>query len=240
MMISIILPAYQEAANLKRILPKLHESLKRINEEYEILVVDTMTPMDDTPQVCKDNQVVYINRINGNFYGDAMRTGFQKAQGNYIVVMDADGSHNPDDIVRFYNCIKKTTCNLVIGSRYCKGGYTDNNFVLRFMSWMLNTTYRFLFGLKVKDVSDSFRMYTARELKSLELECDNFDIVEEILIKLNFMIEGFRVVEVPISFSKRAEGQSKRDLWKFIRSYVRTMSKLLRIKRRILKNRHKW
>lgn len=149
--------------------------------------------------------------------------------------MDADGSHNPHDILRFYHEMKKKRYTLIIGSRYCKGGCTDNNFVLRFMSWVLNVTYRVAFGLEVKDVSDSFRMYYAECVKQLELECDNFDIVEEILIKLKYSVKDFEVKEIPISFHKRAEGESKRDLVKFIGSYLKTMKKLLQIKRQVRK-----
>ena len=230
-MISIILPAYQEAENLKNILPKLHESLKQLGVPYEILIIDTMQPMDDTREICYNNNASYFPREGGNLYGDAIRTGFFHAQGKYTVVMDADGSHNPEDIIRFYKEMKSGNYDLVIGSRYCKGGYTDNNFILKSMSWILNVTYRILFHLKVKDVSDSFRMYKTNQLKKLELECDNFDVVEEILIKLSLLKQEFVTKEVPISFNKRVEGESKRDLGKFIKSYLKTINRLLKIRR---------
>lgn len=234
--ISIVLPAYKEAENLKKILPLIHRSLKNVRLDYEILVIDTTEKEDDTEEVCRSRHAHCIPRQGGNLYGDAVRTGFAHAAGRYIVVMDADGSHNPDDILRFYNEMEKKGYTLVIGSRYCKGGRTDNNFVLRFMSWMLNVTYRTVFGLEVKDVSDSFRMYDAVYVKQLALECDNFDIVEEILIKLKYSVKNFEVREIPISFQKRAAGESKRDLVKFMGSYVKTMQKLLRIKKQQKKN----
>ena len=121
--------------------------------------------------------------------------------------------------------------DLVIGSRYCKGGYTDNNFILRFMSWALNVTYRVFFGLKVKDVSDSFRMYKTQQIQQLQFACDNFDIVEEILIKLSYSFDPYIIRELPISFNKRVAGESKRDLVKFIISYITTIRKLMQIKR---------
>lgn len=229
--ISIVLPAYKESENLKSILPMIKSSFEKTHLVYEILVIDTMNKMDDTEEVCSSNHVKCISREGGNLYGDAIRSGFAKAQGKYIVVMDADGSHNPKDILRFYKEMKQKDYTLVIGSRYCKGGYTDNNFILKFMSWILNVTYRIMFGLNVKDVSDSFRMYSAKDIKKLELECDNFDIVEEILIKLKYSSKNFKVKEVPISFNKRVAGKSKRDLVKFIGSYIKTMQKLLEIKR---------
>lgn len=230
--ISVVLPTYLEAENLKRLLPKINAVINQMKVDYEVLVIDTVDSMDDTEMICEMNNVAYHHRIGGNMYGDAIRTGIALSKGKYVVFMDADGSHNPEDIFRLYNAMVNSTFDVIIGSRYCKGGYTDNNFILRFMSWVLNLTYRMLFGLKVKDVSDSFRIYDGSKLRNLVLECNNFDIVEEILIKWNYSASGMKVNEIPISFNKREAGDSKRDLIKFILSYMTTIRKLLAIKRR--------
>lgn len=235
MSISVVLPAYMEAENLKNILPSIHNAL--CNLDYEILVVDTMNPMDNTEEICRLNNAVYLPRKGGNYYGDAIRTGFQAASGDYIVIMDADGSHDPKEILNFYNEMETGKYDLIIGSRYCKGGYTDNPLILRLMSWALNVTYRLFFGLKVKDVSDSYRMYKRELVKPLSLECQNFDIVEEILIKLNIANQPFRVKEIPISFNKRMAGESKRDLFIFIKSYIKTIRCLLKIQKNAVKGK---
>ena len=154
--ISVVLPAFLEAENLKNILPVIHSVLNDIS--HEILVIDTIQPMDNTEEICLQNNAKYVPRTGGNFYGDAIRTGFRTANSRYLVVMDADGSHDPHDIVRFYNEMEKNDCDLIIGSRYCEGGATVNPAVLIGMSCILNCTYRIVFGLKVKDVSDSYRM----------------------------------------------------------------------------------
>lgn len=233
MELSIVLPAYREAENLKKILPKINEEVSILNIEYEILIIDTMEKMDDTYETCKLYNVTYVTRECGNFYGNAIRTGISKANGKYILIMDADGSHEPKSIVDIYNKIKKERLDIVVGSRYCKGGKTDNNFILKMMSWSLNLTYRIIFLLKVKDCSNSFRMYDSSKIKSLKLECSNFDIVEEILIKLKLLYPDIKMGEVPVHFKKRDEGVSKRDLLKFVLSYLFTISKLLRIKKNV-------
>lgn len=227
--VSVVLPAYLEAENLRTILPILKSTLSGI--DYEIIIVDTMMPMDDTREVCEKYDVVYIPRTGGNSYGDAIRTGFCTAQGYYIVVMDADGSHDPKYILDFYNEAENGNYDLVIGSRYCKGGNTDNPFLLQCMSGLLNMVFRLLFGIKVKDVSDSFRLYRADQIKNLVLECDNFDIVEEILIKLCMNYTSFHIKEYPIVFKKRCAGESKRELITFIKSYLNTIWKLLKVKK---------
>lgn len=228
-MVSILLPSYQEADNLRAIIPQIEEALKDIS--HEIVVVDTLEPMDKTAEVCRDYQVRYVNRKGGNLYGDAIRTGFQEVKGKYTVVMDADGSHSPADIPRFYHEMETGKYDLIIGSRYCKGGKTDNSLLLIAMSKILNITYRIVFSLPIKDVSDSFRMYRSEQIKSLSLACNNFDIVEEILIRLRLTKKNFSISEVPVIFHKRAAGKSKRSLIKFIFSYLQTMKRLMKIKK---------
>lgn len=232
--ISVILPAYQEAENLKEILPKIQKVLMRVGtgrEAGEILVVDAMESLDDTEEVCERLGVRYVPRQGGNSYGDAIRTGIREARYETIVVMDADGSHNPEDICRMYETAHKERLDLIIGSRYILGGGTHNGLILKMMSLMVNIAYRLVFDLEVKDVSNSFRLYSADKLKSVPLECDNFDIVEEILIRLKIRYPDIQIKEIPVFFNKRVYGRSKRDLVKFALSYLDTMWRLLKIKK---------
>jgi dolichol-phosphate mannosyltransferase len=226
MSISVVIPAYHEAENLEELIPRLDAALLQIRQPYEILVIDTMSKTDNTEEICKKNKCVYINRKNGNGYGDAIRTGISKVSNKYLVIMDADGSHNPDDIIKFYKEIKNGY-DLIIGSRYIAGGNSHNGLILKLMSYVLNITYRIFFNIKAKDISNSFRMYHTEQLKSLILECNNFDIVEEIIIKLSISISPFRLLEVPIFFNQRKHGESKRDLVKFILTYMTSIKKLL-------------
>lgn len=229
MSISVILPSYQEADNLNKVLPSLKKVLEELNIPHEIVVVDTMESMDTTESVCQNFKVRYVRRRNGNLYGDAIRTGIQDAKYDRIVVMDADGSHNPEEIRNFYENFQKYNYDLIIGSRYISGGNSHNSVILKMMSYMVNLVYRVIFNLNIKDVSDSYRMYNASKLKSVELECNNFDIVEEILIKLKLRYPKLSIKELPIYFNKRLYGESKRDLVKFVVSYIGTIIKLYKI-----------
>jgi dolichol-phosphate mannosyltransferase len=222
--LSVVLPAYLEEENLRVVLPRLNLTLKALPLTYEILVIDTQTPMDHTAEVCKANQVRYLNRKNGNSFGNAVRTGIDGAQGKRILFMDADGSHTPEFIPELYSRIGQA--DVVIASRYVEGGFTENSRALVWMSLALNITYSVLLGLKCKDVSNSFKIYRADQLKELELTCQNFDIVEEILYKLRVLNPGFKIVEVPFSFKKRMFGETKRNLVAFIMTYLVTIIKL--------------
>lgn len=227
MKISVIIPAYKEADNLRILLPKIESVLSSI-EEFEINIIDTQQPTDDTEQVCSANNVNYIRRIGGNTYGDAIRTGIQSAKHEYTLIMDADGSHSPEAITDLTK--EADLFDLTIGSRYIDGGKTDNPAILIFMSMVVNICFRLVLGINVRDISDSFRLYKTNDLKKLQLQCSNFDIVEEILIKLATYNNNYRIREVPITFNKRQFGESKRDLVKFAISYIFTLYKLFRIK----------
>jgi len=233
MQISVLLPAYNEGENLKNLIPQIKQELEEENINYEIIIVDSMNKTDDTEEIAKENNVKYYHRENGDNYGDAIRTGILKAQNEYLLVMDADGSHSPKELKKLIkDC---PNYDIIIGSRYVKNGKTENNIMLIFMSWMVNIAYRVCLKIKVKDISNSLRIYKTEDLKKLDLESNNFDIVEEILIKLCLFNKNYKIKEVPITFEKRKQGKSKRKLGKFILSYIKTMQKLIKIRRKTLK-----
>ena len=222
--VSVIIPSYLEEENLRIIIPRLKDEMQKIDSDYEILIVDTMRAMDHTEDVCKDKNIIYLNRKKGNNYGDAVRTGIDNANGEYIIFMDADGSHSPEFISKLY--AYKDEYDVVIASRYIDGGATDNNRILIIMSWLVNVIYSMILNLKCKDVSNSFKLYRGALLKKLNLYCNNFDIVEEILFKLKKINKSLKIKEVPFSFKKRMFGQTKRNLFLFMVSYIFTLLKL--------------
>jgi dolichol-phosphate mannosyltransferase len=223
MNLSIVIPSFKESENLEIILPRLIKSLSILNIEYEILIIDSPISNDDTPEVCNKYDVNYKLRENGISYGDAIRTGIQSAKGERLLIMDADGSHDPD----FVRVLWKFhgDYDVVIASRYVQGGSTENSKILNLMSWILNITYRIVLQINCKDISNSFKIYKTRQLKELNLSCNDFDIVEEILFKLNKRSKiSFK--EVPYTFKRRITGTSKRNLILFIFKYVITLAKL--------------
>jgi len=221
---SIVLPAYQEARNLELLLPKIQSEMRKLGIAHEILVVDTPAPMDDTAAVCRTLGVRYVNRLPGTVFGDAVRTGIREASGRKIHFMDADGSHSPEFIPQMIS--RAGDCDVVIASRYISGGATENNPLLIVMSRFLNVTNSIILGLPVRDVSNSFKIYPAQMLKSLQLRCDNFDIIEEILFKLKRAHPQLRILEIPYTFRKRVFGKTKRNLVVFMLTYLITILRL--------------
>jgi dolichol-phosphate mannosyltransferase len=227
--VSIVLPAYREAESLRSFLPLIRAEVERLTLSFEILVVDSLQPLDDTQAVCNDAGVRHLFRTGGNSYGDAVRTGIANSFGRYLVFMDADGSHDPRELESLWN--KRTEFEIVIGSRYIPGGRTENPLVLQGMSLFLNAVYRISVGLKVRDVSNSFRLYRGDQLRGLSLHANNFEIVEEILVKLIAGPDHASVTEVPISFRKRSAGESKRNLVQFGVSYLKSIRRLRQFRR---------
>jgi len=226
--LSVIIPAYLEEENLRVILPRTSKVLHDLNAPYEVLVIDTMQSMDNTSQVCMENGAIYMNRENGNYYGNAVRTGIKYAEGKYVVFMDADGSHSPEFIKELYQF--RNEYDVVIASRYVKGGGSDNSPLLKLMSYLVNVTFSVFFRLGCRDVSNSFKLYRATLLKDLKLASNNFDVIEEMLIKLKRKNRNIRFKEVPFFFKERMFGHTKRNLLMFILSYLGVMLRLMFMK----------
>jgi len=222
--ISIIIPSYKEESNLKELLPRINGVMSRLGIRYEILVVDTSNRMDATNEVCEKNKSIYVNREPGDLYGDAVRTGIKYAMGKYIIFMDADGSHSPEFIEELVHY--KDEADIIIASRYVEGGGTDNSKILILMSLLVNIIYSKFLGLDCKDVSNSFKLYKAGLLKELKLSSSNFDIIEEIFIKIKKRNKLLKIKEIPYYFKKRMHGQTKRNLTLFALSYFFNLLKL--------------
>lgn len=225
--ISVVLLAYKEEENLRVLLPQIIQEVEKCKEEYEILVVDTAKPFDHTKEVCQEFGARYINQEQPGF-GGAFRTAIKYANKNKFLIMDSDGSHPPAKIPEIHRKFVEEKCDVVIGSRYVKGGVTNDAKSSQLMSHMLNFAYRVCLGLKANDLSTDYRMYHTKQLKKVKLTCENYDVLEEVLLrlKLNKRDKNLKIGEVPIHFQKRMYGESKRQLLKFIISYIKTLLRL--------------
>ena len=127
--------------------------------------------------------------------------------------------------------------DLVIGSRYVRGGKTSDNLTSIMMSKILNGVYRTILGIKAHDISTDYRLYNTAQLKSIKLTHEYYDILQEVLVKLSMNKRDFKIGEIPINFTKRMFGESKRQLIPFIISYIKTLFELTALKYRIKKER---
>ena len=228
--ITAAVPACHEAENLRWILPILKKALDETGEEYTILVIDTAEPTDETPDICRAEGVDCIPQTYPGFAG-AIRTAIECADREKLLTMDADGSHDPAYIPGMVRMFTDKKCDLLIGSRYVPGGGSNDRWVSICMSRLLNLVFQRIIGTDVKDISSGFKIYNTEKLRSIEITGINFEIHQEALLKLFIRYSDFRVSEYPIVFERRRYDRSKRKLGRFVLSYVRSVFKLIKLRK---------
>ncbi len=211
----IIIPTYNEKENIERILRKVFS----LEKEFDILIVEDNSP-DGTAGIVKNlmkefPERLFIEERKGKLgIGTAYIFGFKWAlQHNYefIFEMDADFSHNPDDLLRLYDAVKNQGADAAIGSRYITGVNVVNWPMGRvLMSYYASAYVRMITSMKIRDTTAGFICYTNRVLKAIDLGKLRFTgYAFQIEMKYTAWKLGFKIVEVPIIFTDRTQGTSK-------------------------------
>ena len=222
--LSVVIPAWNEAGNLAKLLPQLHSALQQLGCQYEIIVVDNHSP-DETAQVCASAGAMLLQQTAPG-YGGALWAGFAAARGEFILTMDADLSHTPDLVPDLWGA--RNDAELIIASRYVGGGSAQMPGYRHILSIILNVVYTRLLSLPVKDISSGFRLYQASVLRGLKLESTDFDALEEILIQV--YAHGYQIKEIPFRYVPRDQGKSKVKLLRFGLAYLRTLCRMWKLR----------
>ena len=222
--VSIILPTYNERENIEELVEGIDDSLDG-RWTYEIIVVDDNSPDDTAGAVLRliDRfpTVKLLERPEKSGLASAIAAGFELAQGDSWVMMDADLSHRPDDLPALLEGLARS--DISVGSRYISGGRTSGWPVYRkIISRSASAFARLSLGLAIKDATSGFAAFRKETIKPLlpSLEPRGFKLLLEILAKA----PGAQVTEVPIVFVGRQRGQSKLaggDVLAFLRSCLR-------------------
>ncbi len=211
----VIIPTYNEIENIEAIVRKV----MRLDERFEVLILDDGSP-DGTALKVKELQEEYPNELHlierrGKLgLGTAYIHGFKWAieQGyEFIYEMDADFSHNPEDLVRLYKAAKIDGFDVAVGSRYIKGVNVVNWPIGRvLMSYFAGVYVRFITGMKIMDPTAGFICYRREVLKTIPLDKIVFvGYAFQIEMKFNAFLYKFNITEVPIIFTDRTRGVSK-------------------------------
>ncbi len=225
--LTVMIPALNEAANLDHILPQLKSALATLGPTHEVLVVDGGST-DGTQEIVRKHGARLISQKRAGF-GGAYVAGFEQARGEYLLTLDADGSHDPAVLADLWTA--RQLGDVVIASRYVEGGSAVMPRWRRFLSRVLNAAFRRGLSLPVRDLSSGFRLYRTAVLREIELLASDFDILEEILIRA--LAAGYRVLEVPFAYRARVTGRSHARLFKFGLSYLRTFVAMWRLRNSI-------
>ena len=210
----IIIPTYNERENIEKILRKVFS----LDGLYDVLVIDDGSP-DGTAAIVKGLQGEYPDRLfllersGKQGLGTAYLSGFRwplEHGYDYTFEMDADFSHNPDDIPRLYKACKDGA-DIAIGSRYCDGISVVNWPIGRIiMSYYASAYVRFILGMKIYDCTAGFKCYSRKVLENIDLDAVRMKGYGfQIEMKYTAWRKGFKLVEVPIIFVNRKEGSSK-------------------------------
>ena len=217
MRITIVLPTYNEAENL----PRLVSALFSLPLDVSLLVVDDHSP-DGTGRIADElaarhvDRVFVLHRKGKQGLRSAYIEGFKKAfdmNAEAIVQMDADFSHDPAVLTEMARCI--ASCDVVIGSRYTKGGSLARRWPLwrKALSAFGNTYARTILGFPLRDVTTGYRMWRREVLQSMPLErirSNGYIFLVEMAYVAYLM--KYKIVETPIHFADRRWGKSKMSL----------------------------
>lgn len=212
--VAIVLPTYCEVENIASLIREIQEL--RLN--LLITVIDDSSP-DGTAEIVKELQKEYDNillfvRPQKLGLGTAIITAFRSIlsldnQPNLIITMDADYSHNPEDIPRLIQAAR-SGCDLVIGSRYCKeGNIVGWHFMRRLISRVANLIASAIIGTRIHDCTSGLRCYSKHYIKTVlpNLHSQTYEIQIETIKQAR--LHKFRVREIPITFENRKRGKSK-------------------------------
>ncbi|MBA3899802.1 MAG: polyprenol monophosphomannose synthase [Bacteroidetes bacterium] len=211
----VIIPTYNERENAEKIIRKVFS----LPKEFHILVVDDGSP-DGTAGIIKNLQIefpekLHIEERKGKLgLGTAYIHGFKWAirkKYDFIYEMDADFSHNPEDLERLYKACTEQGADVAVGSRYVKGGNVKNwPFGRILMSYFASVYVRLILWINIKDTTAGFKCYKRKVLETIDLDSIRFmGYAFQIEMKYTALKLGFKVVEVPITFIDRKEGVSK-------------------------------
>lgn len=211
----IIIPTYNEKENIEKIIRKVFS----LDGDFHILVIEDGSP-DGTAAIVRGLQQEFpeklfmIEREGKQGLGTAYITGFKWSLENgydYIFEMDADFSHNPDDLPRLYSACSEEGADLAIGSRYSNGISVINWPIERvIMSYYASVYVRKVLGMKVFDTTAGFKCYSRKVLEAIDLDKVKMKGYGfQIEMKYTTFKLGFTIKEVPIIFVDRKEGTSK-------------------------------
>ncbi len=210
----VIIPTYNEKENIEDIIRKVIS----LSPVFNILIVDDNSP-DGTGKIVKQLQIEFpdqlflMERKEKNGLGTAYIDGFKWCIGkgyDFIFEMDADFSHNPDDLVRLFKACEDGA-DLSIGSRYKTGVNVVNWPMSRVMlSYFASAYVRMITGLSIRDTTAGFVCYKRALLEHINLDKIKFrGYAFQIEMKFTAWKHGFNIVEVPIIFTDRTKGESK-------------------------------
>lgn len=234
----VIIPTYDERENIRDIIAHVC----RLQPAFEVLVVDDNSPdgtagLVEAMQAAHPGRLHLLKRTGKQGLGTAYIAGFKWALERdyaHVFEMDADFSHNPDDLPRLLQACTADGVGMSVGSRYVKGGRVRDWAWHRVMiSWCASLYVRLVLGIGVRDATAGFVCYRRETLAALPLDEVRF-VGYAFQIEMKYRVHqlGYRIAEVPITFIDRVKGRSKMSLGIFHEAFLGVITMRMRIHKR--------
>ncbi|MFI5360582.1 MAG: glycosyltransferase [Elusimicrobiota bacterium] len=218
--LSVVLPTLDESNGLRLILPRLKALFEKLGVRGEIVVMEGGST-DDTAAVAAAHGARVV-RQKGRGFGSAVREGLREARAERVILMDADGSHAPEAIESFW--ARRGDAELIIGSRFCRGGSARMPMTRQVLSRALNQVSRRLLDLPVRESSSGFRLYHGPSARAVPSNATDFSVQQDLMVGI--LAAGGRVIELPMHYAPRVGGESKANAWKLAPAYARLLLRL--------------
>ena len=227
--LSVIIPAHNEEKNINETASRIIPLLVREKIPFELLLVNDNSA-DGTLAVLRDlarkyEMVRIVDRTPPNGFGRAVRAGLNSFDGDVVMIVMADLSDDPNDIVKYYRKIEEGY-DCVFGSRFLKASVVEDYPLLKLLvNRVVNRMLQLLFMTRHNDLTNAFKAYRAEVIRNImPLQASHFNITIE--LSLSALIRGYRISQVPINWYGRKWGASKLSLQAMGRRYLATLIKI--------------
>jgi len=229
--LSVVIPTYNEAGNIERLLLETSRILKKAHVPHEFIIVDDGS-YDETRKIVRKLQetmpeIVLVERDNERGLASAMIRGYNTARGRYFGSMDADLAHNPTYLLQMVNILDSRKADFVIGSRYVAEARFEGKPILnRVASIIGQCAIKLILGINIKDTSNNYRIFRGEIWDKIKgnLHPDGNIMLTEIVYRAVGL--GAIIREIPTIYVERREGKSKLSVFKETRKFFKNILKI--------------
>ncbi|MDR0692548.1 MAG: glycosyltransferase [Prevotellaceae bacterium] len=221
--LTIVIPVYNEADNIKTAIDRIETTVCCPHEVHIVYDMDedTTVPVVQAIKANYRNVISLVKNKYGRGVLNAIKTGLEEAKTEFVIVTMADLSDPPEVINAMMEKAKQEGADLVCASRYMRGGKQYGGpFLKGLFSRVAGVSLHWLAGIPTHDISNSFKLYRRTMLGTITIEsAGGFEIGMEITVKA--FLQGYKIAEVPTTWTDRAAGASNFKLWKWLPHYLR-------------------
>ncbi|RIK85927.1 MAG: glycosyl transferase [Planctomycetota bacterium] len=205
--VSVVIPVYNERDTVVEIVRRV----QAVGIHQEIILVDDYS-LDGTRQLLVELDREADVRVLMHGYnrgkGAALRTGFQAASGDVVLIQDADLEYNPNDLPRLLEPIERGLADVVYGSRFLENAQQDPSRLHRLGNWLLTAASNLTTGQRLTDMETCYKVFRREVLEQIDLEQNRFGFEPEITAKVSRL--GYRILELPIGYNYRTYDEGKK------------------------------